>query len=74
MIRVVIVVVTVAILAIYGNVLSWAWDSGHWWVFAIGITATLWLCLKLSTPEEKAGYRRFWSNLFQRQRQTDDRP
>lgn len=72
--KAIIVVVTVAILAAYGHLLSWAWDNGLWWVFGLGAVATIWLCLKLSTPEEKAGYRRFWANLLQRPRQTDDRP
>lgn len=72
--KVVIIAVTVAIIVAYAQVLSWGWNGGHWWVFALGLAATVWLCLRLSTPEEKAGYRRFWSNVFQWQRQTDDRP
>jgi hypothetical protein len=72
--KVVIIGVTVAILVGYAHALSWAWDAGHWWAFPLGIGFTIWLCLKLSTPEEKAGYRRFWSNLFRPRQQTDDRP
>ena len=51
--KVVVVVLTVAVLFAYGALLKWSFDNGHYWVLGVGLALTAWAGYAMSSPAER---------------------